>query len=160
MPHRARRTSWSSLVPMLLLLVTAVEAAFAESNPETRSFHFRDIHRDGAVLITGHFGIPVGQIVTIEGSRAKPSKVSNSRTLRFVKINGEPVPKPGQHLMWPPLIQIRNVDDLPEKEIIVAEGYELLTWRGDPNINWHLEVEFMITKVVSPDSLKTNNARP
>ena len=59
-----------------------------------------------------------------------------------------------------PWIQIHNVDSLPEDETIIVEGYEFLSWRGDPQINWHLEVSFMITKVVAPKGLKVNVRMP
>ena len=160
MPHRNRRAFWSVLGAGCLLIGAIVTGVFAGEEGRKQTVHFRDIHRDGTVSIIGHFGIPIGQIVTIEGTLAKPSMVSNQRTLRFAMINGRPVPETNDPQKWPPLIQVRNVDSLPKEETIVAEGYEFLDWRVDPNINWHLEVEFMITKVISPARLKVNDRSP
>lgn len=160
MPHRNRRALWSILGAACLLIAAIVTGVFGEEEARKQSVHFRDIHRDGTVSVIGHFGIPIGQIVTIEGALAKPSMVSNDRTLHFSIMNGKPISKPSEPQRWPPLIQIRNVDSLPKEETVVAEGYEFLNWRGDPKINWHLEVEFMITKVISPANLKLNGRRP
>ena len=128
----------------------------AEEKEKKISVDFRDIHRDGKVAVVGHFGIPIGQNVTVEGSRAKASKVSNEMTLHVAKVNGVAAAKQGES----PLIQIQNVDSLPEDKTIIVEGYEFLSWRGDPQINWHMEVSFMITKVVAPKSLKVNARNP
>ena len=136
----------------VLGLATGTAAAFAGVDNRRQSVDFHDIHRDGTVAVIGHFGIPIGQIVTIEGSLAKPSKVSNDTTLHFTKVNGIPV----DDKKWGPYIQVGNVDSLPKDATIVVEGYEFLTWTGSPEINWHTEVGFVITKVISPGSLKTN----
>jgi hypothetical protein len=93
--------------------------------------------------------------VTVEGHRAKPSKVSNEMTLQVNKVNDVSIDKPAS-----PWIQIRNVDSLPKDEPIIVEGYEFISWRGAPEINWHVESCFMITKVVSPQSLKLNALQP
>jgi hypothetical protein len=67
-------------------------------------------------------------------------------TLHVTKVNGTAAAKRGESS----LIQIQNVDSLPEGEMIIVEGYEFLSWHGDPEINWHVEVGFMFTKVVAP----------
>ena len=100
MPRGESCKMWSSRISVLLLLVATVEAAFAGNDAQTRSFDFRDTHRNGKVAIIGHFGIPIGQIVTIEGSLARPSRVSNASTLRIAKINGELLSKTDQNREW------------------------------------------------------------
>ncbi len=137
------------------ILITGTLAGVA--GDEKVSVDFHDIHRDGKVAVIGHFGIPIGQIVTVEGRLAKASKVSNNMTLHFTKVNGVAREESGK---WHPLIQIQNVDALPKDETIVVEGYEFLFWRGDPQINWHLEVAFFITKVIAPKDLKVNARKP
>ena len=149
----------SSLLPALAafaLLTGAATGAFAGGSDKKQSVDFHDIHKDGTVAIIGHFGIPIGQIVTVEGHLEKPSKVSDEMTLHFTKINGSAI----RENRWGSLIQIKNVDSLPKDEPIVVEGYEFLSWRGAPEINWNVEVEFVITKVISPASLKLNKWTP
>lgn len=146
---------------VLLIALTPLAAGLlpggrAEEKEKKVSVSFRDIHRDGKVAVVGHFGIPIGQKVTVEGRRAKPSKVSNEMTLAVSEVNGAAATERGES----PLIQMQNVDSLPENETIVVEGYEFLSWRGDPDINWHADVSFMITKVISPKGLKINAMKP
>ncbi len=149
----------SALFPFITvcaLLAEAPSGLLLGVDNKKQSVDFRDIHRDGTVTIIGNFGIPIGQIVTVEGFLAKPSKVTNRMTLRFTKINGSEV----KATRWPPYIQVRNVDSLPKDVPIVVEGYEFLSWSGSPEINWLLEVDFVITKVISPDNLKPNKWTP
>jgi RNA polymerase sigma factor (sigma-70 family) len=134
----------------------ATPAATPDEPKAKVSVDFRDIHRDGKVAVVGHFGIPIGQNVTVEGRRAKASKVSDEMTLHVAKVNGVAAARRGES----PLVQMQNVDSLPEDETIIVEGYEFLSWRGDPDINWHVEVDFMITKVVAPKGLKVNARKP
>jgi hypothetical protein len=112
---------------------------------------FRDIHREGSVKIIGHFGIPIGTMVKLEGRRAKPSKRSNYLTLHFRSVNDKEVAGDPR---YEPYIQIANVDSLPEDQEIVLEGYETIQWSGAPDINWHLDVTFVVTKVIEPKDLK------
>ena len=150
------KASLSPFLAVCVLIACAATGVFAGMAEKKQSVDFRDIHRDGRVAIIGHFGIPIGQTVTIEGSLAKPSKVSNDMTLYFTKVNGTTV----KEEKWDPYIQVKNVDLLPKDKIIVVEGYEFLSWRGTPEINWHVEVEFVITKVISPNNLKPNKWTP
>jgi hypothetical protein len=143
---------------LLQVFVVAVAVGAFAKEEEKVSVHFRDIHRDGKVAVLGHFGIPIGQKVRVEGTRAKASKTSNNLTLHFTKVNGVKAPKLGES-PWPPLIQIRNVDTLPEDVTITLEGYEALTWVGDPEKNWRLDVDFIVTRVVAPVGLKVNASR-
>ena len=136
--------------------ITGTATVFAGVGDKKQSVDFHDIHQDGTVAIIGHFGIPIGQTVTVEGSLAKPSKISNDVTLHFTKVNGTAV----EDKKWGSYIQVRNVDSLPKDETIVVEGYEFLSWRGAAEINWHLEVEFIVTKVISPSNLKPNQWTP
>ncbi len=141
----------------VLGLITVTATAVAGVGSSKQSVDFHDIHRDGRVAIIGHFGIPIGKTVTVEGALAKPSKVSNDVTLHFTKVNGAAVEEDKK---WGSYIQVSNVDALPKDETIVVEGYEFLSWRGSAEANWHLEVEFVITKVISPSNLKPNQWTP
>jgi hypothetical protein len=152
-----RRFPFLSCFVFVAILITGPVAGVAGDEKVFVDFH--NIHRDGKVAVLGHFGIPIGQIVTVEGKLAEASKVSNDKTLRFTKVNGVAVAK-DESGRWPSLIQIQNVDSLPKHEPIVVEGYEFLSWRGDPQINWHVEVAFIITKVVAPKGLKVNAWKP
>jgi hypothetical protein len=143
------------LTAFAVLTVSGMSGGRAADEEKTITVNFRDIQRDGKVAVIGHFGIPVGQKVTIEGRRAKPSKVSNQMTLSVEKVNGVAT-KRGES----PLIQITNVDSLPDSEAIVLEGYEFLGWRGAPAINWHVDSSFMITRVVAPKGLESNARQP
>lgn len=140
----------SLTLPVFAAILTAgVVAGVLAEDPKKVSVDFRDIHRDGPVTVLGHFGTPIGQIVTVEGRRAKPSKVSSEMTLSVTTVDGVADTRRGDSA----LIQVQNVDSLPAGEPIVVEGYEFLSWRGDPQTNWHVDVSFIITKVVSPKDL-------
>ena len=154
-----RRFSFRTLPVFAAVLTVGIVVAVFAKDEKKVSVDFHDIHRDGKVAVIGHFGIPIGQIVTVEGSRAEASKISNGRTLRFTKVNGVAAPKQDES-PWPSLVQVQNVDLLPDDEVIVVEGYEFLRWTGDPEVNWHVEVKFMITKVIAPKSLKVNGSEP
>ena len=145
---------FSAIVAVTCLAATA----FAETKPN-QSVHFRDIHRGGAAEIIGHFGLPIGQTVKLKGVLAKPSKVSNRSTLRVQAVNDETLPE-YRGGGWPPLIQISNIDDLPAGVTIVLEGYEFAVWRGSAEKNWHLNVNFMATRVIAPKSLEFDRAPP
>jgi hypothetical protein len=90
-------------------------------------------------------------MVKIEGRRAKPSKLSNEQTLHFQRVNDKQAP---DDLRYTPYIQIANIDRLPADQEIVLEGYEAIRWSGAPDINWHLDVVFIATKVIEPKDLK------
>ena len=142
-------------------LVSATMTAFAEDREQDapQSVHYRDIHRGGLVAVIGHFGLPIGQIVRLEGVRARPLKTTNRRTLRFTRVNGVALEDLGRRSGYPPDIQIENVNELPEGKSIVVEGYERLRWRGDPQKNWLVEVSFVVTKVISSGGLELDTAR-
>ena len=154
-----RRFPFLALPVLAAILTAGVVAEVLAKDEKKVSVDFRDIHRDGKVAVLGHFGIPIGQNVTVEGRRAAASKISNEMTLRFTKVNGVAAAKESES-PWPLLIQIQNADSLPEDEAIIVEGYEFLSWRGDPQSNWHVDVAFIITKVVSPKGLKVNAWKP
>lgn len=124
-----------------------------------RSVHFRNLHKDSSVKIIGHFGLPIGQALTLKGVRAKPSKLSNGSTLLVRTVNRAPFPEDNSQ-GWPPHIQIRNIHELPMSSTIIVEGYEFAEWRGSADKNWHIDVEFMVTRVVEPDTLKLDVAPP
>ncbi|MEO8670622.1 MAG: hypothetical protein ABI411_04850 [Tahibacter sp.] len=140
----------------IALIATSGVALSAGPPTATQSVDFHDIQRDGSVAVIGHFGLPIGRIVKIEGRLAKASKVSNEVTLEFRTVNGAAFRDPH----WSPTVQVRNTDALPADVDIVVEGYEFLVWRGSAESNWHLDVEFMITQVIAPDRLKLNRLEP
>src|SRR5438552_801651 len=70
----------------LLLIAGIVTGLLAKDEVAKQAVNFRDMHKLGSVAIIGHFGIPIGQTVTVEGTWEKPSKVSNEKTLHFTKV--------------------------------------------------------------------------
>jgi hypothetical protein len=118
-----------------------------------QDIYFRDIGEYKKIKIIGNFGLPIGQSIILEGERPNKSKVTNEYTLEVKKINGKQVEKK-EKLIWPPYIQIRNVESLPEGETIILKGYELLVWVGAPQKNWHVDVAFEVTEVITPKKLK------
>ena len=143
---------------LVVILLMPVDSPARADEPQTEiSVPFREIHRDGNVKIIGHFGIPIGTTIKIEGVRAQPSKLTNKMTLHVHKVNGKNFIADER---YSPFIQIANVGELPETERIVLEGYESIEWRGDPERNWHINVPFVVTKVIAPESLKRNLKLP
>ena len=140
----------------VLCVVFPVVTFSNEHGDRSESVHFRDLHRSGSVKIIGHFSLPIGQTLTLKGVRAKPSKVSNSSTLLVRSVNDVQIPEDSSE-GWPPLIQIANIYELPKRSTITLEGYEFAVWRGTAEKNWHIDVEFMVTKVVEPNTLELYN---
>jgi hypothetical protein len=126
----------------------------SEESEGARRVFFRDIHRDGKVKVIGNFGFPVGQIITLEGRRARPSKTSNAQTLAVEKVDGVPVEKLERERGWPATVQVMNIVDMPEGAPVSVKGFEALRWTGRPDVNWHLEADFVVTEVLSPRSVK------
>ena len=71
-PHMFRVTALL-LIMVALLELGSVPGVLAQDEKQKVAVDVRDIHRDGKVAIVGHFGIPIGQKVTVEGHRAKRS---------------------------------------------------------------------------------------
>ena len=136
----------------LTIEYTVREPASAAGDGRREPVSFRDLRRDGPASILGHFGLPVGRIIRLEGRRAQGLKTTNEATLHVTKVEGRDFP-PEPDPPYSPHIQVANVRTLPEGEPIVVEGYEFTQWVGDPDVNWHIEVSFHITKVVAPAHL-------
>lgn len=149
-----------AFLALAAILSTGIATAAPPTDAEKVTVDIRDIRTGGKVAVLGNLGIPIGQIVTLEGQLAKPSKVSNNMTLHFTKVNGVAVAKESVLARRHQMIQVQNVDFLPENETIIVEGYEFLQWRGDPQTNWSVNTAFVITKVIAPKSLKVNAWRP
>ncbi|HET9395851.1 MAG TPA: hypothetical protein VFO36_07320 [Nitrospiraceae bacterium] len=154
-------TTIKQVTPWVWLGLVSVGAGvqgIAAADRQQQTVWFRDIHREGRAAIIGHFGLPIGRTVRLEGTRAKPSKVTNASSLEVTKVNGQDHPHPGKELSYPPYIQVYNAASLPEGEQIVIEGYEFLRWDGDPDRNWHVDVEFCVTKVIAPKQFDVQKA--
>ena len=52
------------------------------------------------------------------------------------------------------------MEALPEGELVILRGYEFLDWIGDPEINWHVAVDFEATEVIAPKDLKIIDWKP
>jgi hypothetical protein len=139
------------LVSLGILHISLATVAWSESTCHGSEVSFRDIRPDGDARIIGHFKLPVGQIITLEGKRAPNSKVTNAQSLRVEKVNGKLV---FSDVWGQPTIQISNVESLPEMEPIVVKGYEFLGWRGSPVGNWNITSEFIITDAIQPRSME------
>lgn len=158
---------WGHVFQLLKRLSTVFALCFVfpadtisnEHGEKIESVHFRNLHSNGSVKITGHFGLPIGQTLTLKGVRAKSSKLTNGSTLFVHSVNDVVVPEdsPGK---WPQHIQISNVYELPMRSTIILEGYEFAVWRGTADKNWHIDVEFMVTKVIEPSSFELDVAPP
>jgi hypothetical protein len=135
----------------MALVVAGTVALRAGATADAEVF-VRDIRSDGSVKVIGHFGLPVGQIITLEGKRAKRSKISNLQTLDVEKVNGKVTTFPAR-MGFPSYAQIENVTELPEGVPIVVKGFEALRWVGSPDTNWHVQVDFVVTEVLSPAAL-------
>ena len=155
----AHVTSTGLFFVILIWGCLPVAAPRAEPGKPNQSVHFRDLKRSGSAAIIGHFGLPIGQTVKLEGIREKPSKVSNGSTLRVRSVNDEVLPT-YHGGGWPPLIQISNIYELPQGVTVVLEGYEFAVWRGSAEKNWHMDVDFMVTRVIGPESLELDVAPP
>jgi len=142
-----------------LCFVFPADTISNEQGDKIESVHFGNLHRNGSAVITGHFGLPIGQTLTLEGIRAKPSKLSNRSTLLVHSVNDVEIPEDSPK-EWPQLIQISNVYELPMRSTIILEGYEFTIWRGTAENNWHIDVEFMVTKVIEPNTLEFDVAPP
>ena len=161
MKHRGSTFHYSKrLATFLALWFFFPAVVFSDQHGDRiESVHFRDLHRNGPVKITGHFNLPIGQTVTLEGVRAKPSKLSNASTLFVHSVNNVEIPIDGPK-KWPQLIQISNIHELPNRSTIILEGYEFVVWNGSADKNWHIDVEFMVTKVIQPGSLELDFESP
>jgi hypothetical protein len=137
---------------LALLVAGAHSEAGASGDGAKQTVSFRDLTRDGKASIIGNFDLPIGRIIRLEGRRAKPSKLSNPATLEVSKVDGRSFPAVSNP-PYSPYIQIHNIDGLPEDRQIVVEGYEFARWVGDPEVNWLIEVDFCVTKVIAPAGL-------
>lgn len=135
-----------------VLALTGTLCSLVSLGSGAEQVSFRDIHKYGKVKVIGNSGLPVGQIITIEGRRAKPSKTSDAYTLIVEKVDGNPV-ESAEKRRWPADIQIRNTVELPESVPISLKGFEVLNWVGAPDINWHVETYFVVTEVLAPKTL-------
>jgi len=137
----------TKIASMALVVAGAVALLGATAGGQVS---FRDIQRDGSVKVIGNFGLPVGQIITLEGRRAKPLKTTNEQTLEVEKVNGKALPTRDRTFD----IQIENVAALPEGVPIVVKGFEALHWVGAPDTNWYVGAYFVVTEVVGPATLQ------
>lgn len=139
-------------IASIALVIAGAVAVTAGASVDVQVF-FRDIHRDGSAKVIGNFGLPVGQTITLEGRRAKPSKISDAQSLDVDKVNGKMTTFPEQK-GFPSRVQIENVTELPEGVPIAVKGFEALRWVGSPDTNWHVEVFFVVTEVPGPTRLQ------
>ncbi len=159
--HGMQKVALTNIVKQVKALLSEKQLTrpiIGEGKIDGTKIDFHDINRDGKIKVMGRFGLPIGQIITLEGKRAENSKISNEQTLVVEKVNGIQVEAP-EKSTWKSWIQIRNVEFLPKEGSIIVKGYEFLDWVGDPLINWHIEVDFVITEVVAPTNLKTKSWR-
>jgi hypothetical protein len=122
--------------------------------------------RTGEVPL-GLLGRPLGEYLTIEGSRYEPKPavmVDTSRTLLVDTVNGKKLPKPVQ-------VHVRTVRVLPTEGRCVLKGYESGRMGGTPpaafkaaeeagkpiepgTLVWGWQFYFVATSAVSPKGLK------
>ena len=115
-------------------------------------------------LPAGKLGYRLGTYLTIEGSRWAPDlsvKVDTVRALLVDTVNGK-------KLDSPLTVQLDNLQDpeLPLGQRCVLRGYETGRMVGVPRevaraenlrpaqVGWHFARSFVLTSVVSPDSVK------
>ncbi|MET0555663.1 MAG: hypothetical protein ABW221_21675 [Vicinamibacteria bacterium] len=139
----------------LAVLLAGAATSAADHGPKEISF--RDFGSDGSTALVGHVGLPIGQVVRLEGRRAPNLKTTNAATLEVVRVNGQEPRRrqPDERIH----IQVHNVEALPPNETIVLEGFEFASWVGAPT-NWFLRVEFQVTNVVSPSAIVLKQRGP
>src|SRR6202008_2272186 len=93
-PMRSKpiRPAVRCVAALALLLAGAHSEAGASGDGAKQTVSFRDLTRDGKAAIIGNFDLPIGRIIRLEGSRAKPSKLSNPATLGGSKVDGGSFP--------------------------------------------------------------------
>jgi hypothetical protein len=111
----------------------------------------------------GHFGLPLGVYLTIEGRRSEAPK-TGTRTLRVDTLNGKKLAE--QVDLW-----VENIRDLPPDVRCVLKGYETGRMIGTPPAVleaareagkeavlpqpvWQFQVYFVAIRAVAPKSLK------
>jgi hypothetical protein len=118
--------------------------------------------RNGEMPI-GSLGAPLGDYLTIEGTRAPKDDKNDACTLRVDTVNGKKLASPVD--IW-----IDNIEDLPERGRCILKGYETVRTVGIPPAveeaakekgqdiaapqRWSILLYFVPTSVVSPETLK------
>lgn len=118
--------------------------------------------RNGEIPL-GSLGVPLGDYLTIEGTRAPKNDRNAACTLRVDTVNGRKLASPVD--IW-----IDNIEDLPERGRCILKGYETVRTVGIPPAveeaakekgqdiaapqRWSLLLYFVATSVVSPEKLK------
>jgi hypothetical protein len=141
---------------LLVVVVLCLTLGTSESPPAV-------VAVETGLVPIGTLGHPLGELVTLEGTRANGSK-SGVRTLQVEKIDGNALASPVS-------IGIDNID-LPEGQRCVIRGYETMRMVGmapaydelarlkneplpmKPQAGWQVRCSFVALEVVEPDSLE------
>ncbi len=145
------------------LMLTQLAAGEDKTNPDRprATLHHGDVP-------LGSLGYPLGDLMTIEGTRAKGLKI-NPQTLFVDTVNGKKLEKPVA-------ISIDNVRELPADVRIVLKGYEsgrmlgpvpaaiqVAEEKGEkvmmPQRSWHWDAFFVALTSVQP-KLELHDEQP
>lgn len=140
-------------------LLFAFMVGFVEAADELSAVQYSNL--GDRVKIIGHFGIPIGQYIIIEGKRSKTDNLATtSNTLSVEKLNGKTLKIPAD-------IKLDDIDSLNEGVVYVLKGYETGGMIGIPPPNeiarrqggqmefgLRFQVSFKIVESVTPGNLK------
>lgn len=145
------------------VMVAAMSVTRADKGPSTEPMQLQPMRLQIGMVPVGTLGIPIGQLVLLEGTRIDGNKYGD-RTMKIEKINGKAVTSPME-------ISINNVH-LPKNQRCVIRGYETMYMRGSPpayeqlaklkkqppppqpQMGWQVFCEFVALEAVEPQSLK------
>ncbi len=150
---------------LVALLVAGCNAVRSSDQPQDES----PITVQTGMVPIGGLGVPLGQLVLLEGTRYDQFK-SGVGTLKIEKIDGKAVASPT--FVW-----IENVD-LPKEQRCAIRGYETMEMVGQApayeqlaklsreprpsvgQLGWQIALSFVALEAVEPKSLEIRKPGP